>query len=242
MGVVQIWRVTEDGLRFERVASVDSTSEALKRLVTNGERDEVALLAGVQTEGRGRLGRRWESPPGNLYLSVLLRPGRIRAPGHWSILAAVVLAEAVAKHVEKPETVRLKWPNDLVVDGAKVAGILLEAGDDNGPWLLMGFGVNLVSAPAGLDRPTSAIGAVAPEALAQDVLEQVEIWRGQYAADGFEPVRTAWLERGPALDERVATTFNGRVIEGAFAGLAASGGMRLDTPTGPRTIVTGELF
>lgn len=233
-------------MKFETVASVDSTSEALKRRVVSGELAEVALLAGAQSGGRGRLGRRWESPPGNLYLSVLLRPGRIRAPGHWSILAAVVLAEAVAAHVEEKARVRLKWPNDLVLNGAKIAGILLEAGDDNGPWLLIGFGVNLVRAPVGLDRPTTALAAAGPpptpEALAQEVLAQLEIWRKRYAEEGFEAVRSAWLERGPEVDERVATTFNGRVIEGAFAGLASSGGMRLDTPTGPRTIVTGELF
>jgi BirA family biotin operon repressor/biotin-[acetyl-CoA-carboxylase] ligase len=103
-----------------------------------------------------------------------------------------------------------------------------------------------LSAPVGLDRPTAALVAVAPgptpDSLAQDLLAQLEIWRARYADEGFEPVRSAWLERGPEPDEHVATTFNGRVIEGAFAGLASSGGLRLDTPTGPRTIMTGELF
>lgn len=233
-------------MKLEIVDSIDSTSEALKHRVGAGERAEVALLAGEQTEGRGRMGRRWESPPGNLYLSLLLRPGRIRAPGHWSILAAVALADAVAPHVTPPAKVTLKWPNDLLLDGGKLAGVLLEAGDDNGPWLLIGFGVNLVKAPLGLDRPAAALASQGKpptaDALAREIIAQIDLWRGRYADGGFEPVRDAWLERGPALDERVSAVFNGRAIEGTFAGIAANGGMRLDTPTGPRTIVSGEMF
>ena len=231
-------------MKLEIVASVDSTSEALKRRLAAGERAEVALLAGEQTAGRGRLGRRWESPAGNFHLSMLLRPGRIRAPGQWSLLAWVVLAEAVAAHLPEPSKLRLKWPNDLLLDGGKLAGILLETGDENGPWLLIGCGVNLVRAPLGLDRPVASLGAAAPapHVLAQGVLDSLATWRERYTGEGFEPVRSAWLERGPALDERVSAAFNGRIIEGAFAGLASNGGMRLDTPSGPRTIVTGELF
>ncbi len=232
-------------MKLEIVGSIDSTSEALKRRLAAGEKGELALLANEQSAGRGRLGRRWESRPGNLYLSVLLRPTRIRAPGQWSILSAVVLAEAVGAHLPPPAKVKLKWPNDLLLDGGKLGGILLETGQDDGPWLLIGYGVNLVNAPV-LDRPAVAFAsrapAPAPEALARDVLAQLEIWRDRYAEEGFEPIRRAWLDHGPGFDERVSAIMNGRAIEGAFAGLASNGGLRLDTPSGPRTIVSGELF
>lgn len=234
-------------MKLESVDSVDSTSEALKRRAAAGEMEEVALLARKQTVGRGRFERRWESPAGNLHLSVLLRPGRVRAPGHWSILSAVVLAETVAACLPDPAPVRVKWPNDVLLGEGKLAGILLEAGDDEGPWLLMGFGVNLATAPEGLDRPVAALAGVVtppkPEAFAQDLLGRLESWRARYASEGFEPVRNEWLLRGPDLGERVAATFaGGRRVEGVFDGLASSGGLRLATPTGPRTIMAGELF
>lgn len=234
-------------MKLETVASVDSTSEALKRRAAAGEMGEVALLARQQSVGRGRFERRWESPPGNLYLSALLRLGRVRAPGHWSILSAVVLAETVAALLPDPSAMRLKWPNDVLLGDAKLAGILLEAGDDHGPWLLIGFGVNLATAPDGLDRPTASLAGLvtppAPETFARDLLARLEAWRARYASEGFEPVRTEWLSRGPDLGERVAATFaGGRRVEGVFDGLASSGGLRLATPTGPRTILAGELF
>ncbi len=233
-------------MKLETVPVIDSTSDALKRRLAAGETAEVALIAGEQTGGKGRLGRRWESPQGNLYMSVLLRPGRIRAPGQWSILSAVALAETIAPLVQPPAELKLKWPNDLLLDGGKLAGILLEAGDDNGPWLLIGYGVNLFTAPVGLDRPAVALASrvppPAPDAMARALLAQLAKWRARYAEEGFEPVRNAWMDHGPAPDERVSAIYNGRAIEGAFAGIAATGGLRLDTPTGPRTIVSGELF
>ena len=197
---------------LEVVEQAASTNDELKRRAEAGA-GEVALMARRQTAGRGRMGRLWTAPAGNLNLSVLLRPGPVRSPGHWSLMCGVALAEAV--RAARPDAdVRLKWPNDVLLDGGKLAGILLEAGGD---WVVAGFGVNLVAAPV-LDRPTACLGVpLGPEAFAEALLGRVAAWRDRMAAEGFRPVRDAWLASGPAPGAALP--------EGTFAGLADDGAL-----------------
>ncbi len=232
-------------IALDLVDEVDSTSDALKRRAETTPIGEFALLARRQTGGRGRLGRRWETIDGNLHLSVLLRPGPMRRPGHWSLLAGVALAQAAAACLPDASGLRLKWPNDLVLNGAKLAGILAEAGDAGAPWLVLGFGVNLAGAPDGLGRATACLAdhapPPAPEAFARRLLAIVQGWRLRYAADGFDPVRAAWLERAPPLGEALSVTSGSEVMKGRFAGLSSTGGLLLETAAGLVTIVSGEL-
>ncbi len=132
-------------------------------------------MARRQTTGRGRSGRTWRSLDGNLHLSVLLRPDTLRHPGHFALMAAVALADATRPHLADPAALRLKWPNDLLLGGDKLAGILLEAGESPRPWLVIGFGLNLRVAPADPARETAAIGKTAPppELFAIDVLKSL---------------------------------------------------------------------
>lgn len=226
-------------MALEIVESVGSTSDVLKARAEAGA-GECALMARVQTAGRGRLGRRWESPRGNLYLSVLLRPGSVRWPGHWSVMAGVALAET-ASGWAAAGALGLKWPNDLMLDGAKLAGVLVEAGVGAGsPWLVIGFGVNLAEAPSGLGRETASLGGgVSAEAFAGRLLAQLGVWRGRYAGEGFGPVRAAWLGWGPAVGARLVMA--GEAGEGKFAGLGDSGALLLDTASGRVAISAGEL-
>ena len=244
---------------LEIVDEIGSTSDALRRRA-EAEAGEVALLARRQTGGRGRLGRRWETIEGNLHLSVLLRPGPLRWPGHWSLLAGVALAETVAPFLPDVSGLRLKWPNDLMLGEGKLAGILAEAGQGRSPWLVIGFGVNLAGAPSDLGRPTSCLAAhtspPAPEAFAPLLLAALQSWRQRYGTEGFDPVRTAWLERAPPLGTKLTLTSTPTLnpgplppagegddapLEGRFAGLSDAGALLLDTPGGRRTIVAGEL-
>jgi len=229
---------------LEIVDTIDSTSDELKRRLGAGLVGQAALLARRQSGGRGRLGRVWTSPPGNLYLSVLLRPETLRWPGHWSLLSALALAEAVCVHGADPARVRVKWPNDVLLGGGKLAGILLEAGHHPAPWLMLGIGVNLLVAPEGLGRATACLGpeAAPPEVFAPTVLDRLSAWRERYEAGGFETLRTAWLERGHRLGEAVTATAGTRRIEGLFAGLTETGAMRLDTPTGLVVVSSGEVL
>jgi BirA family biotin operon repressor/biotin-[acetyl-CoA-carboxylase] ligase len=165
--------------RLEIHEALPSTSEAVARRAEAGEAAGLALLARRQTAGRGTQGRAWESPPGNLYLTVLLRPGgKLREAPQWSLLAAVALADAVAPLLPDPTVLALKWPNDLLLRGRKAAGILTQsAADPDGrlDWLSFGFGVNLAAAPEVPGRATACLsdeGAEppAPEAFADGSL------------------------------------------------------------------------
>lgn len=223
---------------------VGSTSDALKERAERGD-GEVALLARRQTGGRGRLGRRWDTVDGNLHLSVLLRPASLRWPGHWSILAAVALAEAVRRYVPEKARLRLKWPNDVLLGAGKLAGILLETGGVARPWLVIGFGVNLLRAPDGLGRPAAAFSAHAPppppELFAGDLLRSLDGWRARYATEGFEPVRRAWLRAAHGEGETVTATAGSERIEGRFAGLAGDGALLLETDAGRVAVAAGEV-
>jgi BirA family biotin operon repressor/biotin-[acetyl-CoA-carboxylase] ligase len=218
------------GWRLESHASLTSTADALRGRAEAGEPEGLAVLALQQTAGRGRAGRGWVSPPGNLYLSVLL--------------AGVALAEAAAEIDPEPAALRLKWPNDLLRHGAKCAGILAESAltpDGGLAWLALGIGVNLRHAPALADRPTACLGAAEPpEDFAARLIARLDHWRGVQAAAGFAPIRAAWLARGPAPGEAL-TLRGGAVPGGAFAGLAEDGALLIERAGTRHAIRVGEL-
>jgi BirA family biotin operon repressor/biotin-[acetyl-CoA-carboxylase] ligase len=187
------------GWRLAVHASLPSTSDLCRALAQHGEPEGLAVLAHQQTGGRGSNGRAWVSPPGNLYLSALLRPpGRAREAGQWSLLAGVALAEAVAALLPTEAPLALKWPNDLLLGEAKLAGILIDSSAAEGrlDWLVIGIGVNLASAPHLADRLTTClaehVAVPTPETMAAAVLARLAHWRTVHATHGFAPIRAAW--------------------------------------------------
>ena len=236
-------------IALEIVDETGSTSDVLKLRAVSCPGQEAALLARRQDSGHGRLGRTWHSIEGNLHLSVLLCPRVLRWPGHWSILAAVALADTVRHYLPEPLPVsgplRLKWPNDLLLGDGKLAGILLEAGVASGPWLVIGFGVNLAGAPQGLGRPVADMAsrcpAPAPEAFAARLLEVLGDWRARYDRNGFDPVRAAWLAVAHKPGERIAVGMGDRRLHGTFRGLGDDGALLLDGPDGELRVTAGEL-
>lgn len=203
------------------------------------------LRAERQTAGRGRQGRPWTSPEGNLYASTLLHVGSTGDPpaATLALAAAVALAKVAAA---LGADVRIKWPNDLLLDGAKIAGILLER---SGDWVVMGFGVNIASAPDVPGRATARLAdhvaqPLTPDRLltllAEAVAEQVAVWRHH----GLASIITAWLERshppGTALSVNLP---DGSATQGRFDGLTSDGAMilRLADGTG-RVIHAGDVF
>ena len=233
------------GWRLEVHAALPSTSALLAQRAEAGEAEGLAIQALEQTAGRGRAGRAWASPPGNLYLSVLLRPaGPAREAPQCSLLAGLALAEAAAGSIRDPAALRLKWPNDLLLGGAKCAGILAESALTPAggiAWLTLGIGVNLAHAPALPDRQTAVLeGAGPPEEFAARLLVRLSHWRGVQRAQGFAPVRAAWRRFGPAEGERI--TLRGLPGGGDFAGLAEDGSLLLDIDGTRRAIPAGEIL
>ena len=210
-----------------------------------GEADEGDwLVAGRQTAGRGRIGRHWSSPPGNLYASTLIRvrPDDPPAPT-LALLAGLALLAALPMAARLRS--RLKWPNDVLLDGAKLAGILLERQDDV---IVAGFGVNIASAPVLPDRTTASLCDFAEEAVSADSVlialdaafaSALRDWRG----GGAGTIVARWEAAGPAKGTRLQVALpDDTRISGFYAGLAADGGLRLHLADGQaRVIHAGDV-
>ena len=217
------------------VAETESTNDDVAELAREGWPEGTWLRAGVQTGGKGRLGREWRSPRGNLYASTIVRlqPGDPPAPT-LALVAAVALQEVSRRYA--PD-VRIKWPNDLLVEGAKVAGILLERQDDA---VIIGFGVNLATCPADLGRPATSLGTpIAPDAFLDRLAGCLRDWLQRWRSEGFASVRAAWLDAA----HPVGTALASQGGEGLFDGLDESGGLRLRLADGSiRVIHAGDVF
>ena len=238
--------------RLVAYEQIDSTNEEAKRLAAGGAEGGALVWAGEQLAGRGRRGRGWASPPGNLYASLLLRPACPPAQAcQLNFVAAVALAEAVCALLPPDTPVTLKWPNDVLIRGAKVSGILLEASvalDRSIDWLIIGVGVNVASHPADTSYPAtslqregtaSATAAAVLETFAERFQAWYETWRGQ----GFAPVRARWLDSARGLGEPIEVRLERETLQGRFGDLDESGALMLDMPDGARRqITTGDLF
>ena len=227
-------------MTIRTVAETGSTNADMLLLARDGAAEGLWLRAERQTAGKGRLGRAWVSEPGNLYASTLvrLRPAD-PAAATLALVAAVALHQAVGVFLSGGAVAQLKWPNDLLVDGAKVSGILLERSGDA---VVVGIGVNLAHHPDLPDRPTTSLAAAgAPvaaatfaEVLADTFGRWLSIWRGQ----GLPAIRNAWLAAahpvGTALTVR---TPDGGTRDGLFDGLDADGALILRLASGERHVI-----
>lgn len=235
--------------RIERHASLPSTSDRAIARAEAGEAPWHAVLAETQTAGRGRHGRRWISPPGNLYLSVLL-DAEAAAPGGLGLLAGVAIADALATLLPAGIALHLKWPNDLVADGRKLGGVLVEAGTrgDGAAWAVAGIGINLVAHPDDADRPATSLAALgaappAPETLADAILEKLIAWSGRARAEEFGVIVAAWQRRAQPHGAPITVRLPAGPISGRYAGLDADGALLVALEDGRmRRVVAGEVF
>lgn len=228
---------------FQTVASTASTNADMLALAGQGSGEGLWLRAVQQTAGRGRLGRAWVSPPGNLYASTIvrLRSGDPR-PATLALVASVALDETLRAYGAEPW---IKWPNDLYIGDAKLTGILLERSGDA---VVVGIGVNLAHHPEGLDRAVTSLAARRlsapdPELFLRDLAEAFARWLGIWRS-GLEPVRRRWLERahpvGSALSVRLPEQ---PPIEGLFDGLTPDGALRLRLASGAVQVIhAGDVF
>jgi BirA family transcriptional regulator, biotin operon repressor / biotin---[acetyl-CoA-carboxylase] ligase len=231
--------------------SLDSTNAEARRRVQGGDTGPVWITAAVQTAGRGRRGRSWSTQPGNLAATLLTQTRRPPAEAaQVSFVTALAVADLAANYVG-PDRVRLKWPNDVLVAGLKVAGILIESGPapSGGLWLAVGVGVNLESAPQDTERPAGAIvdfmqSAAPPPAEAMTTLAQAFAeWFERWETEGFEPIRAAWTARAQGLGELCQARLETETVEGVAEGLGPDGALLLRLATGNiRSIAAGDVF
>lgn len=220
-----------------------STNDEAKKAAEAGEAEGLVICARTQTAGRGRHGRGWESPEGNLYCSMLLRPGgNARDLGAYGFVAALAVHDVV-KELLPRAAITLKWPNDVLAGSKKISGVLLEAGEG---YLICGIGLNILHHPADALYPAASLkslGAAAPpvpEILAR-LLDHFSRWLGVLRGQGFAPLRKAWLDR--AHKGRVSVCLADKVLEGDFADLGEDGRLLLQLADGSeQAISAGDVF
>ena len=233
--------------RLVSLDTVDSTNDEAKRQAEGGGAEEWTLVwARAQTAGRGRHGRRWESPEGNLYCSLLLKPPCPPAQAaEIGFVAGLAIYDAIGHFAPPGLEAWCKWPNDILLGDAKVAGVLLE--NQAPDWLVLGTGINVACYPADADFPATSLWEQgAPGITVEDMLEafcrHFLTWYNRWRDDGFTPIRTRWLQRARGLDEKISVRLPGETVSGVFAGLDDDGALLLEGPDGDRRIAAGDVF
>ncbi|ABL70322.1 biotin--[acetyl-CoA-carboxylase] ligase [Paracoccus denitrificans] len=243
-----------EGVARHVLARTDSTNaEALK--LAPGLSGSAWVLAREQFAGRGRRGREWVMPAGNFAGTLVLRPqGGALAAAQLSFVAALALYDALGLACGPAARLAIKWPNDVLLNGGKVAGILLES-SGSGPGVqavAVGIGVNLAAAPdagavePGATPPVSVQGetghAVDPEEFLDLLAPAFARWQAQLDTYGFAPIRNAWLARAARLGEPIIARTGTAESHGIFEGIDDSGALILRGPAGRQVIPAAEVF
>jgi BirA family transcriptional regulator, biotin operon repressor / biotin---[acetyl-CoA-carboxylase] ligase len=250
----------QDGLQTEIVgremvyfADTDSTNDRAHALAKDGAAEGTVVIAEAQQAGKGRLGRRWTSPAGvNLYASVILRPPI--APRHapqLTFLSAAAVAWTIAETTGLSPTV--KWPNDVLLDGRKVAGLLneLDAETERIRYLILGVGVNInmqaEQFPEDLRYPASSLAMacgteVSRLRFTRTLLEQLDRLYSQYRREGFAPIMQAWQEYFVLTGQQVEVDCQGRLLRGRVVGLDEDGALLLQLDEGRQErVLAGDV-
>lgn len=236
------------------LARVDSTNaEAARRAATLAGPEWILALE--QTAARGRRGRAWANPPGNFAATLAMRPSESSdRVALRSFVAALALYDALAAATGRVDGLALKWPNDVLLNGGKLAGILLESAGAGGglSHFAIGIGVNLVAAPGmaevepGAARPASLLSetgvAIDPEAFLDLLAPAYARIEAQFTTYGFAPIRTAWLARAAKLGETIVARTTRDTHEGRFETVDEAGNLVLVTAKGRTRIAAAEVF
>lgn len=241
-----------DGWTLVAYDVVDSTMQAARRLAEAGAAPSLLVTATEQQQGRGRRGARWLDAPGNVKLTAYVAADCLAArAAELSFVAGVAAQEALsqaAPHVD----IKLKWPNDLLIGDAKVAGLLLEAGpvvQGRIAWALIGVGVNLAMAPdvrnadgpvVTTDLARFGVTIYAPVVAAM-IAQRLDHWIRRWRCDGFAPILSAWRDRAAGIGGLVRVRVGDERIIGRFVDLDADGTMLLETERGGRRITAGDV-
>jgi BirA family biotin operon repressor/biotin-[acetyl-CoA-carboxylase] ligase len=232
-----------DGCTLHQLERVDGTNaEALRAGAPPGH----VYSAKTQTAGRGRESRNWVSPEGNLYATICTEAPQNRNAGQLAFVAGLAVLDAIRDLVGNTQF-SLKWPNDLLADGRKVSGILIEAGEMG---YAVGIGVNIASSPPDslLRYPATSLCEFTEKAPERGLLLSVictyfEKWRRRWVDEGFEPLRTVWLASAHGIGDTISASIGGCAVEGRVRGLDADGALVLEDADGSVHLITaGDVF
>lgn len=239
------------GYALKVFETIDSTNEEARRMAAAGEAGPLWLAAKRQSAGRGRRGRNWVSEPGNLAATLLLRPQRSpREAAQLSFVAALAVADTVQAFAPLAD-IRVKWPNDVLADGRKISGILLESASGAGgqlSWLAVGIGINLAHHPDDTERPAVSLAALGGDVPAFDdaLLRLAAAWAKWYeawSAQGFAVIRDGWLARAAGIGARIRARLPDEEATGVFEGIDETGALILrEAQDRTRLIAAGEVF
>ncbi|WP_420960116.1 biotin--[acetyl-CoA-carboxylase] ligase [Brucella sp. IR073] len=215
---------SQSGYRLESFETVGSTNAVALERVQSGDQGKLWLVSKKQESGRGRRGRAWSTPSGNLAATLLLVESyELTTAATLGFVAGLSLADALDAVLTGTPDIRLKWPNDVLLDGAKLSGILLESTllPENRFALAIGIGVNIVSHPDDLPYPATSLKALGSACDAETLFVALsDAWRENHAlwneGRGLKTIRARWLERAAGLGGEVAVRVENRVVRGIF--------------------------
>lgn len=232
--------------------TLDSTMDEARRQAASGVTGPLWIVAASQSKGRGRRSRAWESGAGNLLCTLLLNPGMAPAEAaKLSFMAALCVGETIDHFLGNSLRIRYKWPNDVLLDGRKVAGILLEsvsAAAGAVVWLSIGIGINLAHYPEAIAQPATSLRAAgieppAPHAALEVLAARFDEWLSRWRKEGFSPVKAAWLARAARMGEQIEVRLDKQTLPGIFTALDDSGALVLTLADGTvRLISAGDVF
>jgi BirA family biotin operon repressor/biotin-[acetyl-CoA-carboxylase] ligase len=238
------------GYRLISHRAIGSTNDEAKRLARAGAADRTVVWALEQSEGRGRRGRPWHSPPGNFYASLILRPrAAAERAAQLGFIAALAVGEALDILIPGLSGLSYKWPNDVLLEGRKLCGILLEAEAGEKErlfFVVIGVGINLVASPSDAEFPATSLveqglPALLPETMLAAWAAQFERWRRSWEEAGFAPIRAAWRER-TALGEPIRVRLERLTLYGRLLDIDDEGALLLEEAGQHWRILAGEVF
>ncbi len=229
--------------KINLLGSVETTQAPVHDAALKGAEEGFVMQAMKQTGGKGRQGNQWDSPMGNLYMSVLLRPScGLERAGELAFVIAVALSKALDDYIEASKHKKtLKWPNDVLVDGLKLSGILLESNlnkDNALESIVLGMGVNIFNAPElAVSLNNVAEIPVYVNKVRDNILDKLSYYYDFWEKRGFAPIRDLWLEQAYGLDQSMTARLPNETYKGIFKGITEEGSLILSLDDGVEKVI-----